>query len=145
MLHNTLAQVALTDTGPRTEALRDIVTELLAMDEPRRRIAGMMSGLDIHYPDIALATSEAGEPNPIPLVGRRMPDLDLVAPGGEERVLPCFTHARPVFLSFAPPGAFDLTAWSDRVRLVEAEVTPHRSPTPGTSPSSERSPPCKPS
>ncbi len=52
---------------PRTEALRDTVTELLGMDEPRRRVAGMISGLDIHY--------DLGEGHP--LLGRRMPDLDL--------------------------------------------------------------------
>jgi hypothetical protein len=121
VLHNTLAQVALTGTGPRTEALRDIVTELLAMDEPRKRIAGMMSGLDIQYPDITLAAAKAGD-EPHPLLGRRMPDLDLITPGGEERVYTLLHEARPVLLSFAQPGAFDLTAWSDRVRLVEAQT-----------------------
>src|SRR5439155_14413736 len=68
VLRNTMAQVALMRVDDRIEALRDTVSELLSMDEPRRRFAGMMSGLDIHY--------DLGEGHP--LLGRRMPDLDLV-------------------------------------------------------------------
>ena len=67
VLQNTMAQVALGRTDERSRALRDTVTDLLAMDEPRRRIAGMISGLDVHY--------DLGEGHP--LLGRRMPDLDL--------------------------------------------------------------------
>ena len=48
VLRTTMAQVALTRVDDRTEALRDSVSELLGMDEPRRRFAAMMSGLDIH-------------------------------------------------------------------------------------------------
>ena len=67
VLRHTMAQVALSSPDDRHQALRDNVTELLSMDEPRRRIAGMLSGLDIHY--------DLGEGHP--LLGRRMPDLDL--------------------------------------------------------------------
>ena len=66
VLRNTMAAVALRRADARTKALREIVAELLGMDEPRRRFAGMMSGLDIHY--------DLGEGHP--LLGRRMPDLD---------------------------------------------------------------------
>src|SRR5690606_816041 len=76
VLRNTLAQVALLRTDDRTSALRDITSELLGMDEPRKRIAAMMSGLDIHY--------DMGEGHP--LLGRRMPDLDLVTADGPLRV-----------------------------------------------------------
>ena len=127
VLHNTLAQVALTGTGPRTEALRDIVTELLSLDEPRKRIAAMMTGLDIRY-DLGGATSgdesDGGGTDrhaAHPVLGRRMPDLDLVTPDGPTRVYALLHAARPVLLSFAGPGAFDLAGWTDRVRLVEAE------------------------
>jgi 3-(3-hydroxy-phenyl)propionate hydroxylase len=48
VLHNTMAQVALSGSDERTEALRDTMSELLSMDEPRKRIAGMICGLDIH-------------------------------------------------------------------------------------------------
>ena len=67
VLQNTMAQVALARIDERSQALRDTVLELLSMDEPRRRIAAMISGLDIHY--------DLGEGHP--LLGRRMPDLDL--------------------------------------------------------------------
>ena len=76
VLRTTMAQVALQRTDDRTEALRDIVTELLGMEEPRKRIAAEMSGLGIRY--------DLGEGHP--LLGRRMPDLDLVTPEGPMRV-----------------------------------------------------------
>ena len=79
VLHNTMAQVALSTPDDRHQALRDTMAELLSMDEPRRRIAAMLSGLDIHY--------DLGEGHP--LLGRRMPDLDLhTADGPHARVHP---------------------------------------------------------
>ncbi len=110
VLHNTMAQTALTGTGDRLEALRDITTELLGMDEPRRRIAGMICGLDIHY-DLG-----AGHP----LLGRRMPDLDVVTADGPSRVYELLHEARPVLLNLGAPGALDITPWEARVRLVDA-------------------------
>ena len=76
VLHNTMAQVALGSPDDRHQALRDTMTELLSLDEPRKRIAAMLSGLDIHY--------DLGEGHP--LLGRRMPDLDLVTAEGPLRV-----------------------------------------------------------
>ena len=111
VLHNTMAQTALTGTGDRLEALRDIVTELLGMDEPRRRIAGMICGLDIHY-DLG-----AGHP----LLGRRMPDLDVVTADGPSRVYELLHEARPVLLNLGAAGGLDITPWEDRVRLVDAQ------------------------
>jgi 2-polyprenyl-6-methoxyphenol hydroxylase-like FAD-dependent oxidoreductase len=110
-LHNTMAQTALLRSDERTEALRDTMTELLSMDEPRKRVAGMMSGLDIHY-DLG-----AGHP----LVGRRMPDLDLVTASGQLRVFTLLHDARPVLLNLGKPGGFDITPWADRVQLIDAE------------------------
>ena len=111
VLHNTMAQVALLGPDERTDALRDTLTELLGMDEPRRRFAGMLSGLDIHY-DLG-----AGHP----LLGRRMPDLDLVTGDGRRRVFTLLHEARPALLNLGPPGGVDITPWADRVRLVDAE------------------------
>ncbi|WP_138444132.1 FAD-dependent monooxygenase [Sinomonas susongensis] len=116
VLHNTMAQVALSRIGERTDALRDIVAELLSMDEPRKRIAGMMSGLDIHY--------ELGEGHP--LLGRRMPDLDLATANGPTRVFSLLHGARAVLLNLGKPGAFgtgtvDVSPWADRIKLVDAE------------------------
>ena len=111
VVHNTMAQVALGGTNPRIEALRDIVSELLGMEEPRKRIVGMMCGLDVHY--------DLGEGHP--LLGRRMPDLDLVTAEGPVRVFTLLHAARPVLLNFGEPGAFDIASWADRVQMVDAE------------------------
>ena len=92
------------------QALRDTVPELLSMDEPRRRIAAMISGLDIHY--------DLGEGHP--LLGRRMPDLDLQTADGPTRVFTLLHDARPVLLNLGEPGGFDISPWANRVRLVDA-------------------------
>jgi 3-(3-hydroxy-phenyl)propionate hydroxylase len=111
VLHTTMAQVALQRTDDRIEALREIVVELLGMEEPRKRIAAEMSGLGIHY--------DLGEGHP--LVGRRMPDLDLVTPDGPMRVFTLLKNARPLLLDFGALGSFDITPWSDRIKLVYAK------------------------
>jgi len=110
VLRNTMAQVALRRQDERTKALRDIMSELLGMDEPRKRFAAMMSGLDIHY--------DLGEGHP--LLGRRMPDLDLVTASGQLRVFALLHDARPVLLNLGEPGGFDITPWADRVQLIDA-------------------------
>jgi 3-(3-hydroxy-phenyl)propionate hydroxylase len=110
VLHNTMAQVALSSPGDRHQALRDIAAELLGLDEPRRRIAARLCGLDIQY--------DLGEGHP--LLGRRMPDLDLDTAGGPTRVFPLLHDARPVLLNLGEPGGFDSSPWTNRVRLVDA-------------------------
>jgi 3-(3-hydroxy-phenyl)propionate hydroxylase len=109
-LHNTMAQVALSKGDDRHLALRDIMTELLSMDGPRRRIAAMLCALDIHY--------DLGEGHP--LLGRRMPDLDVHTADGPTRVFTLLHEARPVLLNLGEPGGFDIGPWVNRVRLVEA-------------------------
>ena len=84
--------------------------EQLGMDEPRRRIVGMISGLDIHY--------DLGEGHP--LLGRRMPDLDLQTADGPTRVFTLLHDARPVLLNLGEPGGFDISPWANRVRMVDA-------------------------
>lgn len=113
VLRNTMAQVALRRPDERMEALRDTVSELLGMDEPRKRFAGMMSGLDIHY--------DLGEGHP--LLGRRMPDLDLVTAKGPLRTFALLHDAKPALLNFDGPGSFDITPWAHRVQLVDAEYS----------------------
>jgi 3-(3-hydroxy-phenyl)propionate hydroxylase len=110
VLRSTMAQAALTRIDARTDALREITSELLSMDEPRARIAAMMSGLDIRY--------DLGEGHP--LLGRRLPDLDLVTAGGPRRAFSLLHDARPVLLNLGQPGGLDITPWADRVRLVDA-------------------------
>jgi uncharacterized protein YheU (UPF0270 family) len=111
VLRSTMAQTALMRPDDRIEALRDTVSELLSMDEPRKRFAAMMSGLDIRY----------GLGNGHPLLGRRMPDLDLVTANGPLRVFTLLHHARPVLLNLGEPGGFDITPWADRVQSIDAE------------------------
>jgi 3-(3-hydroxy-phenyl)propionate hydroxylase len=110
VLRGTMAQVALMRPDDRIEAVRDTVAELLSMDEPRIRFAAWMVGLDIHY--------DLGPGHP--LLGRRMPDLEMVTPNGALRVFTLLHAARPVLLNLGEPGGFDITPWADRVQLVDA-------------------------
>ena len=110
VLQTTMAETALTRSDERVDALRDTIAELMGMDEPRKRVAGMKSGLDIHY--------DLGEGHP--LLGRRMPDLDLVTADGPLRVFSLLHDARPVLLNLGEPGSLDITPRPDRVRLIDA-------------------------
>jgi 3-(3-hydroxy-phenyl)propionate hydroxylase len=110
VLRNTMAQVALSHIDDRSIALRESVVEMLRMDEPRRHTAGMISGLDVHY--------DLGEGHP--LLGRRMPDLDLRAAGGPTTVFALLHEARPVLLLLDDAGGIDIEPWSDEVRVVSA-------------------------
>jgi 2-polyprenyl-6-methoxyphenol hydroxylase-like FAD-dependent oxidoreductase len=111
VLRYTMAQGTLQRRDDRMQALVDQVSELATMDEPRRRLAGLHSGLDIHY--------DLGEGHP--LLGRRMPDLNLVTSGGLVRAVSLLHDARPVLLNLGDPGACDIIPWANRVRLIDAE------------------------
>jgi 2-polyprenyl-6-methoxyphenol hydroxylase-like FAD-dependent oxidoreductase len=110
VLRNTLAQTALARGDDRTKALQERMAELLGLDEPRKRYGGMMSGLDVHY-DLG-----AGHP----LLGRRMPDLDVTTADGSRRVFTFLREARPVLLHFGDAGALGAGAWTDRVQCIDA-------------------------
>jgi 3-(3-hydroxy-phenyl)propionate hydroxylase len=143
VLRNTMAQVALRRTDDRTKALGDITSELLAMEEPRKRLAAEMSGLGVHY-DLGPPDLEKKHP----LLGRRMPDLDLVTANGPLRFFNLLHNARPLLLNLAEPGSFDdaaksptgddaaksptgddaakfptggIAAWADRVQMIDAK------------------------
>jgi hypothetical protein len=110
VLRHTMAAVALRRPDERTKAVHDTIAELLGLEEPRKRFAAMMSGLDIHY--------DLGEGHP--LLGRRMPDLDLVTANGPLRVFSLLHDARPALLNLGQPGGIDITPWADRVQLIDA-------------------------
>jgi 2-polyprenyl-6-methoxyphenol hydroxylase-like FAD-dependent oxidoreductase len=110
VLRLTMAATALGRGDDRTKALRETMTDLLRMEEPRKRLAGMLSGLDIHY--------DLGEGHP--LLGRRMPDLDLVTGKGPLRVFALLHRARPVLLNLGEPRSFDIGSWAERVEPVDA-------------------------
>jgi 3-(3-hydroxy-phenyl)propionate hydroxylase len=112
VLRNIMAQIALSRCDDRTDALRDTMSELLSMEEPRKWVAAMMSGLDIHYDnDIGVGH---------PLLGRRMPDLDLLTAEGPMRVFSLLHDARPVLLNLGDTPGFDITPWADRVQSIDA-------------------------
>jgi hypothetical protein len=106
-----MAQTALLGAGERIDALRDIMSELLSMDEPRKRYAAMMSGLDIHY--------DLGEGHP--LLGRRMPDLEVVGASGPLRVFGLLHDARAVLLNLGEPWGFDIAPWAHRVLAIDVK------------------------
>ena len=122
VLRTTMAQVALQRTDDRTEALREVVLDFLGMEEPRKHIAAEMSGLGIHY-DLDKRH---------PLIGRRVPDLNLVTAKGPVRMYSLLHGARPVFINF-DKHYFDISPWSDRVQVIDAEYSgPWNLPVVGT-------------
>jgi Aromatic-ring hydroxylase, C-terminal len=98
-------------TAREFKELLDAIAAAWRRGEPRRRLAAEMSGLGIHY--------DLGEGHP--LLGRRMPDLDLVTPDGKLRVFTLLHGARPVLLNLGEPRGIDITPWADRVQLINAE------------------------
>jgi 3-(3-hydroxy-phenyl)propionate hydroxylase len=111
VLRLTMGATMLGRGDDRTEALRETMTDLLQMDAPRKRLAGTMSGLDIRY--------DLGEGHP--LLGRRMPDLDLITAKGPLRVFALLHEARPVLLNLGEPGGLDVAPWADRVKLIDGQ------------------------
>jgi hypothetical protein len=110
-LRYTMANTALLGADERVKALGHLVSELVAMDEPRRRLAGIVSGLDIQY--------DLGEGHP--LLGRRMPDLDIATADGPLRVFELLHGARPLLLNLGEPGSLDITPWQARVQMIDAD------------------------
>lgn len=105
-----MAATALNRGDERSVALRETVAEFMKMPEPRKHYAAMLSGLDIHY-DLG---------NGHPLLGRRMPDLEVITDAGPRRVFTFLHEARPVLLYLRAPDSFDASAWADRVQIIEA-------------------------
>jgi hypothetical protein len=110
-LRYTMAQTVFQRTDARIDAVRGLVDEMLGLDSPRRLLAGLISGLDIAY--------DLGDGHP--LIGRRMPDLDLSTPEGPTRVFAFLHAARPVLFTFGDGDRIDLTGWADRVQAVDVE------------------------
>jgi len=125
VLRYTMAHVALQRPDDRTKALGESLVELLRLNEVRRQLTAETSGLDVHY--------DLGEGHP--LLGRRMPDLDLITMNGPLRVFNLLHDARPVLLNFGEPGGIEITPWADRVRSIDATYAgPWELPAIGTVP-----------
>lgn len=110
LLRATMAITALNRGDARTDALRELLSELPQMAEPRKRYGALLSGLDVHY--------DLGPGHP--LLGRRMPDLDIVTESGARRVFSLLHPARPVLLNLGDPDSLDIAPWAERVRWVNA-------------------------
>jgi 2-polyprenyl-6-methoxyphenol hydroxylase-like FAD-dependent oxidoreductase len=110
-LRYTMAQTALQRQDERTKALVEVVSEVAVLDEPRKRLAGLVSGLDIRY--------ELGGKHP--LVGRRMPDLEVARADGPVRVFELLHGAKAVLLNLGEAGG--IAPWGDRVHLIDAEYS----------------------
>jgi 3-(3-hydroxy-phenyl)propionate hydroxylase len=111
VLRSTMVHVALSRPDARTKAVGDTLAELLKLDAVRKQVAAEKSGLGIHY--------ELGEGHP--LLGRRMPDLDLATANGTQRLFTLLHNAQPLLLNLGEPGALDIAPWADRVQLIEAK------------------------
>ena len=113
VMQNTMAQRALGGSDPRTVALRETVVDLLALDQARLKVAGMISGLDIRYQHDA---------DDHPCVGRRVPDLELATPTGTTRIYEQLHDANALYLDLAPGSrrAPDLGPASTQVKFIAA-------------------------
>jgi hypothetical protein len=111
VLKHTLAITALSRGDERTNELRELLPQVMQMDQPRKWYCSKMAGLDIRY--------ELGEGHP--LLGRRMPDLDVTTANGSVCVFTMLHDARPVLINFGKPNALDIGPWADRVQLIDAK------------------------
>src|ERR1700756_3978118 len=105
-----MALTAIYRKDDRIDALREMMCELMQKDAPRKQYVAMVSGLDIHY--------DLGEGHP--LLGCRMPDLDLVTVEGSRRVFTLLHDGRPVLLNLGEPGGIEIGPWANRVKVIDA-------------------------
>jgi 3-(3-hydroxy-phenyl)propionate hydroxylase len=110
VLRNTMALTAIYRKDDRIDALREMMSELMQKDAPRKQYVAMVSGLDVHY--------DLGDR--YPLLGCRMPDLDLVTVGGSQRVFTLLHDGRPVLLNLGEPGGIEIAPWANRVKVIDA-------------------------
>ncbi|MCP3803246.1 FAD-dependent monooxygenase [Allokutzneria sp. A3M-2-11 16] len=118
VVENTRAQAVLTNPAEEYDGLRSIFVQLLGMPEVNRFLAGMVSGLDIRYP--------LGSGSACPLLGARMPDLDLELPEGPGRVGDLLRAGRGLLLLGTGGArlAEQALPWKDRVDVVAARELP---------------------
>ena len=113
VLERSMAFTALSRGDDRTTALRTMMSELVKTEDARKRYTALISGLDIRY--------DCGSGHP--LLGRRMPDLDLDTESGPRRVFLLLHEARPLLLNFAEPAALDILPWASRVKCIDAQYS----------------------
>jgi 2-polyprenyl-6-methoxyphenol hydroxylase-like FAD-dependent oxidoreductase len=111
VLANTRAQVALMRPDALTTALRDIVTEIMELDEGNRFFGDMMNGIKTRY---AIG-------NDHPLTGRLCSNLTLATDGGEIKLYTLMQRGNGVLVDATGSDATRLAdALPQNVRRVEA-------------------------
>jgi 2-polyprenyl-6-methoxyphenol hydroxylase-like FAD-dependent oxidoreductase len=111
VLKHTMAMAATQRADAHVGALADVLADLMSIGAARVRLAALQLGLDVRY--------EAPDGSH-PLLGRRMPDLDLTIAGGPERVFSMLHDAQAVLINLGEPGGVAVGTWADRARMVEA-------------------------
>jgi bifunctional hydroxylase/dehydrase len=113
LLTNTQAQSLLILGGDEVAPMRQVLTELLGYPQVGRHLAAMVSGLDIRY-DVG-----GGDH---PLLGARMPHLELAAMDGRTSSTALLRTGRGVLLDLADNAVLRgrVSGWSDRVDVVTA-------------------------
>lgn len=124
ILANTLAQRILYLSGDELDPMRAVFAELLAHEEVRRLLAGMVTGLDIRY-DVGAGPGAAGHP----LVGRRLPDTELSVgfwPAERTNAFQLLHSGRGLVLDLAGEESVRAAAdpWTDRIDVLTAHVRP---------------------
>ncbi len=112
LLRYTMASVALARTDERSKAVAGVLGDLLRLDEPARHIAGDMSGLATRY--------DLGEAHP--LLGRRMPDRDLLTAKGPTRIAALLRDAKPLLLDFSGKTPLYPGPWATRLTTLTAQT-----------------------
>ncbi|MFI8192478.1 FAD-dependent monooxygenase [Streptomyces sp. NPDC085946] len=114
LLMNTQAQGLLFLSGAEVQPLRDVLTELIGYKDVSQHLAAMVSGLEITY-DVGTGTH--------PLLGKRMPHLELTGAGRRTSSTELLHSARGVLLDLEdnPRLRARAAGWADRVDTVTAE------------------------
>ncbi|MGW0121044.1 FAD-dependent monooxygenase [Streptomyces sp. NPDC003327] len=117
IIDNTLAQRSLYLGGPEMDPMRAVFAELLAYEDVRKHLVGLVTGFDITY------DAGAGEH---PLLGRRLADFAFTGEDGETTAYRALHTGRPVVFDLAGDSAVAEAAagWADRVDVVTAKARP---------------------
>ena len=103
---------------PAAEALRDVFTELLADEQPSRRVGAMIAGTDIRYPMPGPCANHHA------LAGTFAPDLSLRTGHATTSVAELMHTARPILLDLADRPDLREAAqdWQHRIDIRTAEA-----------------------
>ncbi|MDT9693704.1 FAD-dependent monooxygenase [Streptomyces sp. P9(2023)] len=121
LLMNTRAQGQVFLGGPEADPLRELFAELIAYDDVKKHLAGIVSGLDVRY-DMGAAQDGAAQDGGHPLVGRRLPPRVLRTAYGDRTGAELLHGAQGLVLDLTDDQALReaVAGWKDRVLTVTA-------------------------